>query len=105
MIPLTQKWLSAVRIRTRPHFPTACVRPLTPPANPPEPDSGSRLPDNKGREVFMHTAIKIVLTGACVVALAWPLLFWGHPALPEDGVLKRERELHSHVYGRHELAW
>jgi hypothetical protein len=53
----------------------------------------------------MHTAIKVVLTAACVVALAWPLLFWGQPALPEDGVTQRERELPSNVIGRHELLW
>jgi len=53
----------------------------------------------------MHTAIKVVLTAACVVALAWPLLFWGHPALPEDGVTQRERELPSHVMGWNEMLW
>jgi hypothetical protein len=53
----------------------------------------------------MHTAIKVALTAACVVALAWPLLFWGQPALPEDGVTQRERELPSNVIIRPELLW
>jgi hypothetical protein len=53
----------------------------------------------------MPTAIKVILTALCVVALAWPLLFWGEPALPEDGVVKRERELPSNVFGRTELLW
>ena len=33
----------------------------------------------------MHTIIKAGLTAAFVAALAWPLLFWGKPALPEHG--------------------
>lgn len=53
----------------------------------------------------MRTAIKVILTAGCVIALAWPLLFWGHPALPEDHVTQRERELPSHIMGRHELLW
>jgi hypothetical protein len=53
----------------------------------------------------MQTAIKIVLTAACVVVLAWPLLFWGKPALPGDDVMQRERALPSNVIGRHELLW
>ena len=53
----------------------------------------------------MHAAIKVILTGVCVVVLAWPLLFWGKPALPEGGVTERERELPSNVIGRHELLW
>jgi hypothetical protein len=53
----------------------------------------------------MPTAIKVILTALCVVALAWPLLFWGEPALPEDGVAERERELPSNMIGRHELLW
>jgi hypothetical protein len=53
----------------------------------------------------MPTAIKLVLTGLCVVVLSWPLLFWGKPALPEDGVMQRERALPSNVIGWHELLW
>ena len=53
----------------------------------------------------MPIAIKLVLTGLCVVVLSWPLLFWGKPALPEDGVMQRERALPSNVIGRHELLW
>ena len=53
----------------------------------------------------MHTAIKVALTGACVLVLAWPLLFWGKPALPGDGIMQQERELPSHIIGRHELLW
>jgi hypothetical protein len=33
----------------------------------------------------MNTIIKAVLTAACIVALAWPLLFWGEPAQSESG--------------------
>jgi hypothetical protein len=53
----------------------------------------------------MPTAIKVILTALCIVALAWPLLFWGEPALPEDGVAQRERELPSHIMYWHELLW
>jgi hypothetical protein len=72
--------------------------------------SRAKIPaDNRrksnGREASMPTAMKIILTGICVVALAWPLLFWGEPALPEDGVYQRERQQPSHVFGRHDLLW
>ena len=30
----------------------------------------------------MHTMIKAVLTAACIVAIAWPLVFWGKPEAP-----------------------
>lgn len=53
----------------------------------------------------MHTAIKVLLTGVCVVVLSWPLLFWGKPALPEDGVTQRERALPSNMIGRQEHLW
>ena len=33
----------------------------------------------------MNTIIKTLLTVACIVALAWPLLFWRKPAPPEKG--------------------
>ena len=50
----------------------------------------------------MSTVIRAVLTVAFVVALAWPLLFWGKMALPEQngsGI----RYLPSHT--RQEVLW
>ena len=32
----------------------------------------------------MNKVLKVALTAACVGGLAWPLLFWGKPALPES---------------------
>jgi hypothetical protein len=33
----------------------------------------------------MNMMIKLGMTAAVAVVLAWPLLFWGKPALPESG--------------------
>ena len=30
----------------------------------------------------MHKIIRVALTAAVLVAIAWPLLFWGQPASP-----------------------
>jgi hypothetical protein len=33
----------------------------------------------------MNMMIKLGMTAAVAVVIAWPLLFWGKPALPESG--------------------
>jgi hypothetical protein len=30
----------------------------------------------------MHPILRLALTTLCVIALTWPLLFWGQPASP-----------------------
>ena len=55
----------------------------------------------------MHPILRVALTTLCVIALSWPLLFWGKPALPEH----RERYLDAGQptingnMARHELLW
>jgi hypothetical protein len=56
----------------------------------------------------MHTIIKTVLTAACVVALMWPLLFWGKAAVPEHGPRQAEQTQAPQPYSllpRHEIFW
>jgi hypothetical protein len=36
-----------------------------------------------GKEDNMHPILRVVLTALLVVVLAWPLLFWGKPALSD----------------------
>jgi len=42
----------------------------------------------------MHTMVKAVWTAAIVIVLAWPLLFWGKPALPD---FKRTNDIQSRL--------
>jgi hypothetical protein len=54
----------------------------------------------------MNTWIKAVLTAACVIAIAWPLLFWGKPALPEnDNYLDRQPQPIFNFMQQHEHLW
>ena len=54
----------------------------------------------------MHTMIKAAWTAAIVIVVAWPLLFWGKPALPEskrtNGI---ESQLLNNLPHRQELLW
>lgn len=56
----------------------------------------------------MNTIIKATLTAACIVVLVWPLLFWGKPALPENGARDIEPSQQSQSYNmvpRHDVLW
>jgi hypothetical protein len=56
----------------------------------------------------MHTIIKTALTAVCLVALVWPLLFWGKPALPEQGSRHAEQtqpQLPYNILPRHDILW
>jgi hypothetical protein len=56
----------------------------------------------------MPTIVKTLLTAACVIALMWPLLFWGKPALTERGARQAEQTqnpLPYNVMPRHEILW
>jgi hypothetical protein len=54
----------------------------------------------------MHTVIKTAWTAVIVIVVAWPLLFWGKPALPE---FKRTNDIQSRLLNdlphRQELLW
>jgi hypothetical protein len=41
----------------------------------------------------MHTVIKAILTAALVVAIAWPLLFWGNPGASQHNGSNIQRQL------------
>jgi hypothetical protein len=55
----------------------------------------------------MHPIFRVGLTVLCVIALGWPFLFWGKPALPDS----RGRYLETMpqpIYNnraRHDLLW
>lgn len=36
----------------------------------------------------MHTVIKVILTAAMLVLVAWPMMFWGNPAAPAREILR-----------------
>jgi hypothetical protein len=40
------------------------------------------LPSPPNEEGNMHPILRAALTTLCVIALTWPLLFWGKPASP-----------------------
>ena len=46
------------------------------------------------KEANMHTMIKAAWTAAIVIVVAWPLLFWGRPALPD---FKRTNDIQSRL--------
>jgi hypothetical protein len=48
----------------------------------------------------MDTIVKSTVTAAVAIAIAWPLLFWGHPAQPDDGFLRRPS---PHAFARIQL--
>jgi hypothetical protein len=56
---------------------------------------------------IMQTWIKAVLTAICAMALAWPLLFWGKPALPEsrDVYFGRQPPPAFNLMQQHEHLW
>ena len=53
----------------------------------------------------MNTIIKLVLTLAFVTAIAWPLLFWGKPALTEHGSVAVRPSFHHHMLHQQEAVW
>ena len=56
----------------------------------------------------MHTIIKVALTVVAVVAIAWPILFWGEPALPEQDRRHFEQSQKTPVYNtmwRDDIYW
>jgi hypothetical protein len=62
------------------------------------------LPPNE--EDNMHPILRIVLTALLAIALAWPLLFWGKPALSD--LQDRYPEISQPVFNktpRAELLW
>jgi hypothetical protein len=56
----------------------------------------------------MNTAIKVALTAACVVALFWPLLFWGKSASPNSNTTastSTQQQLPSNIVWNHDHLW
>ena len=55
----------------------------------------------------MNSILRAVLTILCILALAWPLLFWGKPALPDRGPreLKTDQPVIYHTMSKRELLW
>jgi hypothetical protein len=55
----------------------------------------------------MNSTLRTALTILCVLALAWPLLFWGKSALPDrrDRDLKAEQPVIYNTMSRHDLLW
>ena len=57
----------------------------------------------------MATLIKAVLTAAAIIAIAWPLIFWGNPATPEAKevqAIDQPWPNHPHTISpRYELLW
>ena len=56
----------------------------------------------------MHPILRVALTTLCVIVLAWPLLFWGKPALPDRSLQHVETGQPPLFYNsqlRHELYW
>jgi hypothetical protein len=54
----------------------------------------------------MHPLLRVVLTVLVVIALAWPLLFWGKPALSDHK--HRYPEMGQLVFNQmppHDLLW
>jgi hypothetical protein len=54
----------------------------------------------------MHLLIRIAWTAAAVVLVAWPLLFWGKPASPnQDNIETIPPSLSYNPLQRPELLW
>ena len=54
----------------------------------------------------MPTLIRTAWTVAVVIALAWPLLFWGKPALPDSQRIENvQPRIHYNLLERHEQLW
>jgi hypothetical protein len=54
----------------------------------------------------MHPILRVALTALFVIALSWPLLFWGKPALPDQR--DRYPEAGQPAFNnmpRHDLLW
>jgi hypothetical protein len=57
-------------------------------------------------EASMDMFIRIALTAAIVVLVAWPLLFWGKPALPNHSNIETFQPSRSYnPLQRPELLW
>jgi hypothetical protein len=54
----------------------------------------------------MHPVLRAALTILCAAALAWPLLFWGKPALPDrsHGYIATEKPIYN-ALPRQDLLW
>lgn len=52
----------------------------------------------------MQTVIKLAVTAAFAAAIAWPLLFWGKPALPEHGVSAMRPSFHNTLH-QQDVVW
>ena len=56
----------------------------------------------------MHPILRVALTTLCVIVLAWPLLFWGKPAMTDRSIQQFESSQPPLIYNnllRHELYW
>jgi hypothetical protein len=55
----------------------------------------------------MHPILRTALTALCVIALAWPLLFWGKPALPDlrDRDFANRQPTMYNPMDRNQLLW
>jgi hypothetical protein len=67
-------------------------------------DSVSQIAKNCEEEARMRALIKVGWTIAIGIALAWPLLFWGKPALPDNEHTERVRP-HYNLLERHDILW
>ena len=55
----------------------------------------------------MRTWIRLLWTAAIVIAVAWPLLFWGKPAFPhrQDANVGTKQPMIQHVMPPRDLLW
>jgi len=53
----------------------------------------------------MHLWIRIAWTAAIVVLVAWPLLFWGKPASPNQDNVEFQTSRSYNSLQRPELFW
>jgi hypothetical protein len=56
-------------------------------------------------EASMHLWIRIAWTAAIVVLVAWPLLFWGKPASPNQDNVEFQTSRSYNSLQRPELFW
>jgi hypothetical protein len=73
-----------------------CVNGLTDGALPRWHRRGIETAMTNRRESRMDTIVKSVVTAALAIVIAWPLLFWGEPALPDGEIVRRPQ---------HALTW
>jgi hypothetical protein len=68
--------------------------------------STADLQSPPNEEGNMHPILRVALTALFVIALSWPLLFWGKAALPDHK--DRQLETGQPIYNnmpRHDLLW